>query len=235
MPFAPNSPSTGLMNMDYKEKGLPEWIIFDLDNTLYPYKPAHDAGMAALTKKLSTFFSESEIEPLYNQAREAVKKRLGPIASSHSRLLYIKEMFDTANLGHQVEFILEAESIYWDSYLDNMKLFDGVLEFLADLKSKGVTCYLVTDLTTSIQLRKINKLGLANYFAGIVTSEEAGGDKETKLPFTMLIKKYNLNYMSYCWSIGDAPCDIKVPKETFINCLGFEIDKNGTLFKGLLG
>ena len=75
---------------------LPDGILFDTDNTLYPYDPAHNAAFEALINKLSKNFSieKNQFVKFYNEARKDVKERLGSTASSHSRLLYIQRMLE---------------------------------------------------------------------------------------------------------------------------------------------
>ena len=72
-----------------KQVCFPEAIIFDTDNTLYPYDPAHKAATESVVKKAINIFgvSESEFIQAFDSSRAEVKNRLGNTASSHSRLL----------------------------------------------------------------------------------------------------------------------------------------------------
>jgi putative hydrolase of the HAD superfamily len=184
----------------------PDAVLFDTDNTLYPYDPAHKAAMDAVRAKAMRLFGveKEKFDEAFGVARNAVKKRLHETASSHSRLLYFQRMLEIMGLGSQVLLALDLEQTYWRTFLGNAKLFEGVKEFLDDLRIAGIPTAIVTDLTAQIQFRKIVYFGLDHYFDYIVTSEEAGYDKPNSAPFEIAIQK--MQPKGECiWMIGDNP------------------------------
>lgn len=190
---------------------MPDAVLLDTDNTLYPYDPAHRAAMAAAKAKAVQLFSigEPEFDRAFNSARSEVKARLTGTASSHSRLLYFQRMLEIIGLGSQVLLALDLEQTYWRTFLGNAQLFKGLREFLDELRLVGVPTAVVTDLTAQIQFRKIVYFGLDHYFDFIVTSEEAGFDKPHLAPFQIAAEK--MQARGKCiWMIGDNPeTDIK--------------------------
>jgi putative hydrolase of the HAD superfamily len=185
---------------------LPDAILFDTDNTLYPYGPAHETAMRAVREKVSSTFS---IEPeafdkAFSEARQEVKERLKHTAASHSRLLYLQRMLEIIGLGSQVLLALDFEQTYWRTFLSNAILFDDVKELLDDLRLLGIPTAIVTDLTAQIQFRKVVYFGLDHYFDYIVTSEEAGYDKPHEAPFHIALKKMRPKG-ERIWMIGDNP------------------------------
>ncbi len=185
---------------------LPSAILFDTDNTIYPYDPAHEAAMCAVRAKVTQTFSisDEQFQRAFDSARNDIKKRLKGTASSHSRLLYFQRMLEMIGLGSQVLLALDFEQTYWRTFLSNAVLFDGVKSLLDDLRIAGIPTAIVTDLTAQIQFRKIVYFGLDHYFDYIVTSEEAGFDKPNKAPFEIAISK--LKPTTACiWMIGDNP------------------------------
>jgi putative hydrolase of the HAD superfamily len=104
------------------------------------------------------------------------------------------------------EHFLNLEELFWGSYLSQMELFPGVIEFMKLLEKRDIPLALVTDLTSNIQYRKLLKLGLSSYFDFILTSEEAGGDKSSGLPFELL-RKFCSTPLSNAWFIGDGEFD----------------------------
>jgi putative hydrolase of the HAD superfamily len=185
---------------------VPDAILFDTDNTLYHYDPAHEAAMHAVREKVTRTFS---IEPdafdrAYDEARSQVKKRLKHTASSHSRLLYFQRMLEIIGLGSQVMLALDFEQTYWRTFLSQAVLFDEVKDLLDDLRLLGIPTAIVTDLTAQIQFRKVVYFGLDHYFDYIVTSEEAGHDKPHAAPFQIALEK--MRPKGDCiWMIGDNP------------------------------
>lgn len=194
---------------------LPDAFLFDTDNTLYPYEPAHAAAQSAVREKVTKTFSISQdvFDKAFNQARAEVKSRLNHSASSHSRLLYLQRMLEIMGLGSQVLLALDFEQTYWRTFLSNAILFDGVKELLDDIRLLGIPTAIVTDLTAQIQFRKVVYFGLDHYFDYIVTSEEAGFDKPHEAPFQIAIRK--MRPKGDCiWMIGDNPInDIKGARE----------------------
>lgn len=195
---------------------LPDAILFDTDNTLYPYDPAHFAAQNAVREKAVALFSiaPEEFDKAFNEARAQVKKRLKHTAASHSRLLYLQRMLEIMGLGSQVLMALDFEQTYWRTFLSNAVLFDGVKELLDDIRLLGIPTAIVTDLTAQIQFRKVVYFGLDHYFDYIVTSEEAGFDKPHQAPFQIALEK--MRPKGDCiWMIGDNPeNDIRGGRET---------------------
>lgn len=194
---------------------LPDCILFDTDNTLYPYEPAHFAAQKAVKDKVvSTFSIKPEIfDKAFKEARKQIKQRLKGTASSHSRLLYLQRMLEVMGLGSQVLMALDFEQTYWRTFLSNALLFDGVKELLDDLRLLAVPTAIVTDLTAQIQFRKVVYFGLDHYFDYIVTSEEAGFDKPHEAPFNIALEKMRPKG-NKIWMIGDNPVnDIRGGRE----------------------
>jgi putative hydrolase of the HAD superfamily len=89
--------------------------------------------------------------------------------------------------------ILKLYSAYWDTLLKNMKLGKNVLTTLKELKKRGLKIGIVSDLTTHIQLRKIEKLGITKYIDVLVTSEEAGSEKPHAIMFLLTLNKLDVS------------------------------------------
>lgn len=208
---------------------LPDAILFDTDNTLYPYNPAHLAAHSAVKEKVIKTFSikPEEFDKAFKEARNQVKMRLKHTASSHSRLLYMQRMLEIMGLGSQVLLALDFEQTYWRTFLSNAVLFDEVTELLDDIRLLGIPTAVVTDLTAQIQFRKVVYFGLDHYFDYIVTSEEAGSDKPHEAPFQIALEK--MRPKGNCiWMIGDNPVnDIRGAREK-INAVTLQKFHDGT-------
>lgn len=186
----------------------PDLVLFDLDNTLYDYEVANSAGEDALINFLNQNLklSISELTARLDESRKSVKSTLGSTAASHSRLLYVREFLNSNELNMHLTFALECEQVFWRSYMDKMVLFDGVDEFINFLRLSRSKLVLVTDLSTQIQIRKLAWLGLEKAFDRVITSEEAGGDKQTGKPETML-RRFVSPIPGKTWAIGDNDWD----------------------------
>jgi putative hydrolase of the HAD superfamily len=185
---------------------IPDAVLFDTDNTLYPYDPAHHAAQEAVKEKVINTFaiSAKDFDSAFQEARKQIKTRLGHTAASHSRLLYMQRMLEIMGLGSQVLLALDFEQTYWRTFLTKATLFDDVKELLDDLRLLGIPTAIVTDLTAQIQFRKVVYFGLDRYFNFIVTSEEAGFDKPHEAPFQIALEKMQPKG-NVIWMIGDNP------------------------------
>lgn len=193
----------------------PSAVIFDTDNTLYPYDPAHKAATMAVEKKAAKLLGvgDKEFRAAVDGAKKEIKGRLGKTASSHSRLLYFQRAIELLGMRTKVLLSLDLEQTYWRTFLANCKLFPDVREFILSLKNEGIVVANITDLTAQIQFRKLVYFGLDECFDYVITSEEAGRDKPDRRPFEIAIGK--IGYSPECtWMIGDSvECDVLGAKE----------------------
>lgn len=196
--------SLRILNPDLLKK-LPEAVCLDLDNTLYDYESANQAGQEAVFKKMgqSLGLSRNDLEVAFSTSRQQIKARLKNQASSHSRLLYFQRMLEVLGLKTQPLMVLDLEQTFWRHYLHNCQLYDGVKDFLFLLRSKNIVTALITDLTVQIQFRKVIYLKIDRLIDFIVTSEEAGADKPDQAPFNLVLDKLGLP-AERVWMIGDS-------------------------------
>lgn len=201
----------------YKPDALrtcPSCILLDLDNTLYEYGPCHDAGMAearALARELVNI-DDADFDRVFAEAREAVKRQVGKVASSHSRLLYFQRTMEIAGLASQVGIALQLEQAYWRAFLDASRLFDGAAEFLDDLRIAHIPVAIVTDLTAQIQFRKMLFWRLDRLVDWIVTSEESGADKPAPNSYKLALEKMKISD-GPVWMISDELRDLRGARE----------------------
>jgi FMN phosphatase YigB (HAD superfamily) len=183
---------------------LPKAVIFDTDNTLYAYDSVHKIATRAVEDKAIKVLGieRNDFILAFNEARKEVKERLGSVASSHSRLLYMQGAIEKLGLGTRILLTLDLEQTYWRTFLNNCRLFPNFLDFAHQLKSRGIIMANITDLTAQIQFRKLIYFGLDELFDYVVTSEEAGEDKPSKGPFEIAINKLQVE-PDRIWMIGD--------------------------------
>ncbi|MGY1811024.1 HAD family hydrolase [Blastococcus sp. SYSU D00669] len=205
----------------------PTLVVFDLDDTLYPYEPCDRAGKEALFR-----FASDELgvkapafADAYAQARVNVKERLGDTASSHSRLLYCHEALELIGLRSEPQVALVMEQEYWRNYLLAMQLRPGVVELLQSLRYNDVATAVVTDLTAQIQFRKLYHLDIAKLIDHVVCSEETAQEKASLQPFRLLASRVAPSALECVWFVGDrdfdAPVDALVEQGVIKDGRGF--------------
>ena len=184
----------------------PAALLIDLDDTLYPYAPSHEAALRQVRSKAERLLAIAthDFDVLYDRARREVKQKTGQTAAAHNRLLYFQRMVELAGLKTQVLTALDFEQTYWRTFLLHARLFDQVIEFLDDMRLIGAPIVIVTDLNAQIQFRKIVHFGLDHYVDYVVTSEEAGADKPNRAPFEIALEKIGA-MKGPVWFIGENP------------------------------
>ena len=182
-----------------------EAVLFDLDNTLYPYAPCNEAGKRAALDALRERGYELDREAfddLYATGRRETKRETGGTAASHSRHVYFKRGLDRRVGAPDVASALAAGDAYWNGYLAAMSLCDGVEAVLDALDAAGTDVAVVTNLTTRVQLRKLVRLGIDDRIDLLVTSEEVGREKPSALPFTTALAELDRR-PSEALAVGD--------------------------------
>lgn len=170
-------------------------VLLDMDNTLYDYAPCH----AYALKKCHTFFNRNvrrisfeKFQALYLKGREAVKKHNRHTVGSRSRHLYFQSMLENTCGKTDVKNSLRLGDIYWESFLKRLVRQPWVLPFLKDAKKHGIKIVVVTNLESSIQYKKLLRLGIEDFVNFIVTSEEAGIEKPDPKIYKLALDKIGL-------------------------------------------
>lgn len=178
-------------------------IIFDVDNTLYSFDQAHMEATKCLKK-----YAENNLEiegeffaQIYYKTMYETIERMGEVAATHNRGIRIQNVLEKLGLP-LYPYVLEMESLYWDTLFRKMEVFDGVPETLRILKERGVRIGIGTNMTTRIQLQKLTLLDVLKYVDFFVSSEEAGVDKPAEQFFDYCMVKAKCE-KSECMFVGD--------------------------------
>lgn len=183
-----------------------EAVLFDLDNTLYPYAPCNEAGKrAALAafREQGYEIDRETFDDLYAAGRREAKRETRGTAASHSRHIYAKQALRACADEHDAETALAVGDAYWDGYTTEMTLCDGVEQTFDALANAGVSVAVVTNLTTRVQLQKLSQLEIDDRIDRLVTSEEVGREKPSALPFTTALASLDCR-PSDALVVGDA-------------------------------
>jgi putative hydrolase of the HAD superfamily len=166
-------------------------ILFDLDNTLYDYNYAHKNALNFSYKKLKKHLkiSISKFNKLYEISRREIHRELSGTASAHNRVLYFQRMMEKIKGKVEPKLTLDLSDAYWNSFLEHMKLSNGAIDVLSFCKENNIKTAIVSDLTTKIQLKKLEKLNISKYIDTLVTSEEAGSEKPHSIMFLLTLNK----------------------------------------------
>lgn len=187
----------------------PDFVIFDIDDTLYNYDECHKPGLDITIKAIATDFDlpiDAVHEAMAN-ARASVKAYLEKSASSHSRLLYFIRLFEILGFGSRLNDAASYERMYWGEYFSRMSLVEGMRELLAELREGSVRLMIASDFGADVQIRKLNVLGVIDYFECAAFSEETRKDKYSGEVYSLLKDKVGLKNEDPVWMIGDSDGD----------------------------
>lgn len=178
----------------------PRGLVFDLDGTLVDSDKAYAAALRAVG-----------IDPLgapYAQARQAVKRRLGPgNPAARNRLLYFKELWCTPEHRPQTApDVLTLMHQYENHLVDHIRA-----QWLATERQQMLApilrCYpaiILTNENTRTQLLKWRAMdGACELFIDVVTSEEIGVEKPHPAMFAAACQRLNLPPQA-CLMVGDS-------------------------------
>lgn len=167
-------------------------VLFDLDDTLYPYDPCNEAGKRAAFETYRNRGGDLDAEAFESRrarARRATKRETHATASSHNRHLYYTRLVADLPGPFDAGLARALGDAYWDAYLAEMAAFDDALDTLATLREANVDVAVVTNLTTRVQLRKLAELGIDAHLDAFVTSEEVGHEKPAAPVFTTALAR----------------------------------------------
>jgi putative hydrolase of the HAD superfamily len=182
-------------------------VLFDLDDTLYPYGPCNEAGTRAAFETYRDRGGDLDAEAFEARrarARAATKREVGATASSHSRHIYYKRLVADLPGPFDAGLARALGDAYWDAYLDEMTAFGDALDTLAALREAGRDVAIVTNLTMRVQLRKLAELGVDAYLDAVVTSEEVGREKPAAPVFTTALARLD-RAPSEALVVGNSP------------------------------
>lgn len=167
-----------------------KWVFLDLDDTLYDYERINLESLDFVFNDIHklTNISLDCIKNQFQISRKIIHSQLHGQGASHHRILYFQNFCEALRIP-VVPNALIWDELFWNHFLDKMVLRDGVIDFLKFLKYKEVIITIITDLISTVQFRKLEKLNIQPYIDYIVTSEEVGVEKPDKKIFLYSINK----------------------------------------------
>jgi len=184
----------------------PRAVLFDLDDTLYPYEPCNQAGLRATSRLLAQFtsgLSYEQFKVLHDDVRDQLATELGGTAACHNRALFFKMMVE--RLACESSLAIDLYDLYWQQFLEYARGGGGeAIKILAELSARGYLLAIVSNHVALPQLCKVKALGMESYFKAIVTSEEAGAEKPEPRIFELALERLGVKAGEAVF-IGDNP------------------------------
>ena len=186
-------------------------VIFDLDDTLYSEKQYVRSGYKAVAKLLGD---------------EALADRLWTYLENGKPA--IDELLNELGCMGRKEECLEA----YREQIPEITLYDGVVDLILELKSKGIKVGIITDGRVSGQKRKLQALGLDKLIDDIIITDELGGTRFRKpcdIAFRIMQCRWGLPFEQMVYVGDNAEKDFQAPKQLGMRSVFFR-NKDGIYF-----
>ncbi|MBO6138158.1 MAG: HAD family hydrolase [Lachnospiraceae bacterium] len=179
-------------------------VIFDIDNTFYSYDRANEKARAAIAAYAAENLgmTAEEFNADYNRVFDELMEYIGEKAASHNRLIRLKTILEQRSLPLHPH-AMNLYNLYWDTVIDSAESYDGYLEALDYIRSKGLKIGIGTNMTARIQFLKLEKLKVLPYVDFFICSEEVGEEKPSRKLFERCVEKAGCR-AEECLFIGDS-------------------------------
>lgn len=154
-------------------------VLFDLDDTLYPEREFVVSGFQAVAAFLGNLWNEDE---------GALLRFMLNWHDNHGR----GQVFNALLAEHNVEprnWVSALVHLY-RTQIPSITLYPDVMPTIGKLRMAGVNIGFVTDGKASVQMRKLDTLGLSCHADVIVCTDDLPGEvaKPSVVPFEVAIK-----------------------------------------------
>lgn len=170
-------------------------VIFDLDDTLYSEKQYVRSGYKAVAKLLGDEALADRLWSYFENGKPA-----------------IDELLNELDCMGRKEECLEA----YREQMPEITLYDGVVDLILGLKSKGTKVGIITDGRVSGQKRKLQALGLDKLIDDIIITDELGGTQFRKpcdIAFRIMQRRWGIPFEQMVYVGDNAEKDFQAPKQ----------------------
>ncbi|MBE5792263.1 MAG: ATP-grasp domain-containing protein [Clostridiales bacterium] len=178
--------------------GIPQTVrgvIFDLDDTLYNEKDYIKSGFSAIQEWLCRKDTATRLWKHFENKLPAIDAYLSEIG-----------------LSEQKENCLKV----YREHIPTIKLLDGVVELLADLRSKHIRIGIITDGRPNGQRNKIAALRLDEMVDDIIITDELGGEQFRKpcdIAFRIMQRRWKIPFEQIMYVGDNAIKDFQAPQQ----------------------
>ena len=120
----------------------------------------------------------------------------------------------------QVPAIIDRYRHYYDTAKYDTKVYDGMVDVLADLRERGITLAVATSKPEAYAMPIVEHLGIAEYFA-VIGGDALDGSRETKAKvIASVLQRLGDPDPAELLMLGDRSHDVDGARAHAIGCLG---------------
>jgi FMN phosphatase YigB (HAD superfamily) len=187
-------PPKNLLPLEGIQKPLPQVLIFDMDDTLYPEVDFIYSGYRAVAERV------------WNDLRVDIESELRRRFTANQRGDLISTVFCDLGIDVGEEYVANILVPVYREHTPKILPFVEVESVLSELCKKGYRLGLLSDGLAVVQRRKFDALGLAQYFEKIIFTDELGRDawKPSEKGFIHLLNSLEVEAVNTIY-IADNP------------------------------
>ncbi|PID45597.1 MAG: hypothetical protein CSB47_08080 [Proteobacteria bacterium] len=179
----------------------PEFIFFDLDDTLLDDETSTRIGVDALFAK----YSPATVAERHQRWNDALNQYYpsflsGDIDVQQLQRARIRYVFP--NLTFSDDEALVAFEYFMVNYVQGSTLFPETREVIQALKAQGIGLGVISNGPTEMQVRKLKAVSLYDDFDVVITAERAGVAKPDVAIFELALAEAG-KAAADCWCVGD--------------------------------
>ena len=186
-------------------------VVFDLDDTLYPERAYVRNGYRECGKWLENKIKENtwanidankwNAESIEDVLWNAFLERKPAINVLVDEMEFAEE--EKPSIKREILRVYRAQK----PTASEISLYDGVIDVIDDLKSKGIHVGIITDGRVEGQNNKLDALGIREYVEDIIITDELGGEQFRKpcdIAFRIMQNRWGIPYEQMVY-VGDNP------------------------------
>ena len=171
-------------------------VLFDLDMTLLDlFTAKNEAIDAAIQAMINAGLDMDKEEALEKLTKEYFKDFEGPLVISN----FLKN-----NNQYHPRILASAINSYRKTKAELLKPYPEVIKTLKELKSMGLKLAIVTDAPVLKAFKRLDAVGVVEFFDEIVTFDDTGQKKPAPEPFKEALKRLNAS-TEEAIHVGDWP------------------------------
>lgn len=198
--------------------------IFDLYGTLIDIRT--NEHKASLWEKMTYFYgyhgatySPKELKREYLSLCLQEEEKLGQIDSEIELTKVFRQLFLIKGVMADINLAICAGELFRIQSTQYLKLYDGVVEVLEELKNRGKSLYVLSNAQRVFTAPELRLLGIEHYFHGIFISSDHAYKKPSPRFYEALISKYQLDKKKSIMIGNDPVTDIKGAYELGLDSL----------------
>ena len=183
-------------------------VVFDMDGVLIDSHPAHRASWREFLRSVDRNVSEDELSFILDghTRQEILRHFLGDLSTS--------ELSDYGRWKDEVFRSMEHR----------IQPIPGVIQFVEDLNRLGMACAIATSASEIRTFATIERMGLSDCFAAVVTAGDVSTGKPDPMVYRMACERLSLP-PEHGLAFDDAPSGIQSARSAGMRCIG--VSNNG--------